>query len=114
MDIADVATEELVGFPPDFGLRKLVDNAFHAAGVQAQTQYEVPAGFAAIAELVRNGLGTTFMPRCEAHRFPDLSTVDLATPVIWQVYLASPPVEQMTPATVRLADTLLAAAARAR
>lgn len=110
LDLADVATEELVGFPPDFGLRKLVDNAFHAAGVHAQTQYEVPAGFAAIAELVSNGLGTTFMPRCEARRFPHLHAVELVDPVIWQVYLASPPVGQMTPATARLADTLLAAA----
>lgn len=117
VDIADLATEELVGFPPDFGLRKLVDNAFHAAGEQAHTQYEVPAGFAAIAELVSNGLGTTFMPRCEitqlAGRFPNLTAVDLVRPVLWQVYLASPPVGQMTPATVRLADTLLAAATRA-
>ncbi|GAS96390.1 LysR family transcriptional regulator [Mycolicibacterium canariasense] len=114
LDIADVATEELVGFPPDFGLRKLVDDAFHAAGVHARTRYEVPAGFAAIAELVSNGLGTTFMPRCEARRFPNLRAVDLVNPVSWQVYLASPPVEQMTPSTARLADTLLAAAARAR
>lgn len=114
LDIADLATEELVGFPSDFGLRRLVDNAFHAAGVHAQTQYEVPAGFAAIAELVSNGLGTTFMPRSEARRFPGLHASDLTNPVIWQVYLASPPVEQMTPATARLADTLLAAAAQAR
>lgn len=114
LDIADLAAEELVGFPSDFGLRRLVDNAFHAAGVHAQTQYEVPAGFAAIAELVSNGLGTTFMPRSEARRFPGLHASDLTNPVTWQVYLASPPVEQMTPATARLADTLLAAAAQAR
>ncbi|MHA3024170.1 LysR family transcriptional regulator [Mycobacterium sp. BMJ-28] len=114
LDIADTAAEELVGFPPDFGLRRLVDNAFHAAGVHAQTQYEVPAGFAAIAELVSNGLGTTFMPRSEARRFPALRAVELVNPVLWQVYLASPPVDQMTPATARLADTVLAAAARAR
>lgn len=111
IDLADLGGEELVGFPPTFGLRRLMDGAFHAAGVQARTPYEVPAGFAAIAELVRNGLGTTFMPASEADRFPDLRWYPLAQEVIWQVYLASPPAARLTPAGTRLADTLLAAAA---
>lgn len=110
VDLTDLATAELVGFPPNFGLRRLMDDAFHAVGVQSRTPYEVPAGFAAIAELVRNGLGTTFMPASEADRFPDLRSYPLAQQVTWQVYLASPPV-RMTPAGTRLADTLLAAAA---
>lgn len=114
VDLADLAAEELVGFPPNFGLRRLMDEAFHAAGGHPLTQYEAPAGFATIAELVGNGLGTAFMPTSEARRFPDLRLVELATPVIWQVYLASPPAAQMTPATTRLAETLLDAAAGLR
>lgn len=94
-------------------LRRLMDEAFHRAGVQAQTQYEVPAGFAAIADLVRNGLGTSFMPASEARRFGDLRTVALRDPAVWQVYLAAPPAQRMTPAAARLAETLLAAAASA-
>lgn len=113
IDLADLADAELVGFPPNFGLRRLMDDAFHSAGVQSRTPYEVPAGFAAIAELVRNGLGTTFMPASEADRFPDLQTHLLAQQVTWQVYLASPPAARMTPAGTRLADTLMAAAAAA-
>jgi DNA-binding transcriptional LysR family regulator len=113
VDLGTLAAEELVGFPPDFGLRRLMDGAFHAVGVQPRTQYEVPAGFAAIAELVGNGLGTSFMPVSEAHRLSHLRAIELAAPVIWQVYLASPPIDQMTPATARLADTLLDAAATA-
>jgi DNA-binding transcriptional LysR family regulator len=109
--LADLADAELVGFPPSFGLRRLMDDAFHAVGVQSRTPYEVPAGFAAIAELVRNGLGTAFMPSSEADRFGDLRTHPLAQQVIWQVYLASPPAARMTPAVTRLADTLMAAAA---
>ena len=66
VDLGAVAGEDLVGFPPEFGLRRLMEGAFHAAGVQPRTQYEVPAGFAAIADLVRNGLGTAFMPESEA------------------------------------------------
>ncbi|MCV7285641.1 LysR family transcriptional regulator [Mycolicibacterium wolinskyi] len=107
---AELAAEDLVGLPSEFGLRRLMDDAFRAAGAEAHTQYEVPAGFAAIADLVGNGLGTSFMPVSEARRFAELKSIDLADPVIWQVYLASPPAEQLTPATARLADTLLAAA----
>ncbi|MHC9292291.1 LysR family transcriptional regulator [Mycobacterium sp. LTG2003] len=111
VEFGDLAAEDLVGLPPEFGLRRLMDDAFRAAGVEAHTQYEVPAGFAAIADLVGNGLGTSFMPISEARRFAELTSIDLANPVIWQVYLASTPVEQLTPATARLAQTLLDAAA---
>nr|WP_232077135.1 LysR family transcriptional regulator [Mycolicibacterium aichiense] len=114
LDLADVAAEDLVGFPPGFGLRGLIDGALHAAGVSARTQYEVPAGFAAITELVRNGLGTAFMPRSEARRLDGLASVELADPVVWQVYLASRPAEQLTAATSVLAETLLQAAADVR
>lgn len=110
LQLADVAGEELISYPPEFGLRRLIDDAFHAAGVSPRTFYEVPAGFADIADLVANGLGTTFMPESEARRFSALRSVTLSDPVIWQVFLASPPAGQMTPASARLADTLLAAA----
>jgi DNA-binding transcriptional LysR family regulator len=114
LGLGDLATEDLVGFPAEFGLRRLMDDAFRAAGVEQQLRYEVPAGFTAIGELVANGLGTAFMPRSEAGRFGELSSVELAEPVMWQVYLASPPADRMTPATTRLAETLLGAAARSR
>lgn len=111
LKLADLADEELVSFPPEFGLRRLMDDAFHAAGVAPRTFYELPAGFADVACLVGNGLGTTFMPASEARRFSTLCAIDLADQVSWQVYLASPPTEQMTPATARLAEVLLEAAA---
>ena len=114
VDLSELADEDLVGFPPEFGLRRLMEGAFHGAGVHPRTQYEVPAGFAAIADLVGNGLGTAFMPVSEARRFSDLRPVELADHVLWQVYLASPPVHSLTPATARLADALLDAAADAR
>lgn len=106
VSLRELAAEELVGFPRGFGLRGLIDDAFHAAGMQANTPYEVPAGYGAIAELVDNGLGTAFMPISEAGRFPALCAVRLAEPVLWRVYLASPPPERMTPAARELADGL--------
>jgi DNA-binding transcriptional LysR family regulator len=114
LELGAVAGEDLVGFPPEFGLRRLMEGAFHAAGVQSRTQYEVPAGFAAIAELVGNGLGTAFMPASEARRFGDLRSIELVDRVLWPVYLASLPVDHLTPATARLADALLDAAADTR
>jgi DNA-binding transcriptional LysR family regulator len=114
LELRDLGGEELVGFPPGFGLRQLMDGAFHAAGCQPRTRYEVPAGFAAIAELVTNGLGTAFMPTSEAGRLSDLRSVELMDRVLWQVYLASPPADRLTPATTRLADVLLDAATTAR
>lgn len=69
-----------MSYPPEFGIRRLIDDAFHAAGVSPQTFYEVPAGFADIADLVANGLGTTFMPESEARRFPALRRVKLTDP----------------------------------
>ncbi len=114
LDLADLAAEDLIGFPSEFGLRRLVDSAFQDAGIQPQTRYEVPAGYPAIAELVRNGLGTTVMPASEAGRCRDLRPIALTEVVMWQVYLASPPVAQLTPAAARLADILLDAAENAR
>jgi DNA-binding transcriptional LysR family regulator len=112
LDIADAAADDIVGFPPEFGLRKLMDGAMRAVGVEPRTHYEVPAGFAAIADLVANGLGVAFMPGCEAAKHPGLRAVALAEPVLWEVYLASPPASRMAPATARLSEAIRAAAHR--
>jgi DNA-binding transcriptional LysR family regulator len=114
LHLADLSGEDLVGFPPGFGLRRLMDDAFHAAGVSARTSYEVPAGFAAVADLVGSGPGTAFMPASEAQQFTHLHSVDLIDAVTWKVYLAAPPIDRSTPATARLADILLGAATDAR
>src|SRR4051812_40253468 len=87
--ISDLAEEELVGFPTEFGLRRLVDDAFAAAGIASNTPYEVAADYSIAAGLVRHGLGTIFMPAGEAARFPDLRAVTLGQPVMWTIYLAS-------------------------
>ena len=104
----------LVGFPPGFGLRHHIDDSFRAVGADPHTRYEVPAGFAAIAELVANGLGPAFMPVSEAGKFRGLRTVALREPITWQVFLASPSATRMSPATVALVDLLLDSADRAR
>jgi DNA-binding transcriptional LysR family regulator len=106
----ELAGEDFVGFPVGFGIRRLVDDAFAAAGVTPRTLYEVPADYTVAAPLIRNNLGTAFMPPSEACRFPDLIAIRLTTPIIWQIYLARPQPENISPAAARLAIMLLDAA----
>jgi DNA-binding transcriptional LysR family regulator len=113
VSIGDLAHEDFVGFPPGFGIRILVDDAFAAAGVTPRTQYEVPADYAVAAGLIRNNLGTAFMPASEAARCPDLISVELETRILWQIYLAQPQPANISPAAARLAAMLLDAARNA-
>lgn len=110
LPIEDLAAEEFVGFPEGFGIRRMIDDAFAAVGTTARTSYEVPADFTVAAGLIRNNLGTAFMPASEAARCPDLTAVELAMPINWQIYLAKPRPQNTSPAAARLASMLLDAA----
>jgi DNA-binding transcriptional LysR family regulator len=107
VSITDLADEELIGFPTEFGLRRLVDDAFGAAGIASHTPYEVAANYSVAADLVRHGLGTVFMPAGEVARFPDLRAVTLGQPLIWAIYLASAGPANIGPASAKLAEMLL-------
>lgn len=104
--LADLADEDLIGFPVEFGLRRVVDDAFTAAGLTAHTPYEVAAEYSKAAELVHHGLGTIFMPASEAARYPDLRAVAVHPAVMWTIHLAS--AEQIGPASAKLAELLTA------
>lgn len=105
--ITELTGEDLIGFPPQFGLRRIVDDAFTAAGVTAHTPHEVALEYPIAADLVRHGLGTIFMPASEAARFPDLRAVDVWPTVMWKIYLASAEQSKLGPATAKLAEMLL-------
>lgn len=106
VDIAELAQAALVGFPPGYGLRSVVDDAFHAVGLEAPTQHELTLSFPEIAELVRRGVGSAIIPDSEARRITDLCRVELADPVLWRVYLASRPAADLSRATARLAEII--------
>ncbi|MCH7750372.1 MAG: LysR family transcriptional regulator, partial [Acidobacteria bacterium] len=53
--ISELADEDLIGFPAEFGLRRLVDGAFVAAGLTAHTPYEVALEYSVAARLVKHG-----------------------------------------------------------
>jgi DNA-binding transcriptional LysR family regulator len=109
--VAELAEEDLIGFPAEFGLRRLVEDAFTAAGITSHTPYEVAAHYEVAAGLVRHGLGTIFMPASEAGRFPDLRAMPLRPVLVWTIFLASAEQTQIGPASAKLADLLLASAA---
>jgi DNA-binding transcriptional LysR family regulator len=108
--INELAEEDLIGFPAEFGLRRIVEDAFTAAGITSHTPYEVAVDYAIAADLVRHGLGTIFMPASEASRFPDLRAVALRPAPVWRIYLASAGQPQIGPASAKLAELLLASA----
>ena len=108
--IPELAEEELIGFPPEYGLRRLVEDAFSAAGIASRTPYEVAVDYSVAAGLVRHGLGTIFMPAGEAGRYPDLHAVAVRPALVWTIYLASAGQAQIGPASAKLAELLLASA----
>jgi DNA-binding transcriptional LysR family regulator len=110
VDITELADEDLIGFPAEFGLRRLVEDAFTAAGITSHTPYEVAADYSFAAGLVRHGLGTIFMPAIEAGRFPDLRAVAVRPALVWTIYLASAGQGNIGPASAKLAELLLASA----
>lgn len=107
VDMADLAHDALVGFPPGFGLRSVVDDAFHAVGLEDPTQHELTLGFPEISELVRRGVGSAIVPDSEARRMPELCRIGLEEPVLWRVYLASRPAKDLGQASARLAEIIM-------
>ena len=108
--IAELAEEDLIGFPTDFGLQRIVEEAFGAAGITPHTPYEAAVEYWIAANLVRHGLGTMFMPASDASRFPDLRAVPPQPAIEWRIFLATPEQAQMSPAGAKLAELLASAA----
>ena len=103
--LADLDGQDFIHFPLGWGIRRLLDANFAAAGVQPINAYEV-ADYAIAAELIRHRLATTVLPISAANRFPDLRTVPLNPPLTWTLSLASAAPETVSRATKALVDTI--------
>lgn len=110
VEVTELCDEDLIGFPSVFGLRRLVDAAFAAAGVEARVAHEVALEYSIAGRLVRTGLGTIVMPASEAARYPDLRAIDIRPAIIWEIYLASAEQSRLGAASAKLAEFLLASA----
>jgi DNA-binding transcriptional LysR family regulator len=108
--IAELVAEDLIGLPSEFGLQRIVEDAFATAGLTPHIPYEAIVDYRVSANLVRHGLGTMFMPASDASRFTDLRAVPLRPAVDWRIYLAMAANGQLAPASAKLAEMLLASA----
>lgn len=107
--LSELTNEDLVSTTPEFGLRQLIEQAFNHAGATPRILHEMVVDETDRAGLVRNGLGTTFMPASAAKRFPDLCALPVQPKIELQMHLAWARGEQLGPAAARLAELLLAA-----
>jgi hypothetical protein len=46
--ITELAEEDLIGFPTEFGLRRIVEDAFTAAAIPSHTPYEVAVDYSTL------------------------------------------------------------------
>jgi DNA-binding transcriptional LysR family regulator len=110
VDVSELVAEDLIGLPSEFGLQRIVEDAFTTAGFAPRIPYEAIVDYRVSANLVRHGLGTMFMPASDASRCTDLRAVPLQPAVDWQIYLAMSANGQLAPASAKLAEMLLASA----
>ncbi|AUN41904.1 hypothetical protein ASU32_19440 [Tsukamurella tyrosinosolvens] len=77
VNITELVDDHLIGLPPHYSLRRLVDDAFATAGVHAHTPHEFALDYTIAAQLIHHGLGTALMPASEAVRFPHLRALEV-------------------------------------
>lgn len=106
LDITELADENLISWPTEFGLRRLIDNMFIAAEITPRILYELAADFSLAARLVEHGLGSTFMPASEARQRPDLHAIPMRQAPTWSIHLAWSSHAQ-GPCSAKLAEKIL-------
>ncbi|GAA1893805.1 LysR family transcriptional regulator [Asanoa iriomotensis] len=74
VDLADLAGEAFIEFPPGWGVRSAVDRAYGAAGLTRRITVQMN-DLSTIVDLVRLGLGVAFIPRSFAEQTEDLRFV---------------------------------------
>lgn len=104
--LTDLVGQQLIQFATGWGVRRVLDQALAASGLEVTTAYEV-ADYATAAGLARHRLGVTILPAPEARRFPDLCQILLSPVVTWTLCLASAPARHLSQAAASLAEELI-------
>jgi DNA-binding transcriptional LysR family regulator len=103
---AELSEEPFVDFHPDWGARQLTDRAFAAAAVRRQVSLEVNDVHTLI-DLVAHGLGIAVVPQPIARK-PQAATLGTVALIgadpepAWQLSVATPPEDGVSPAARRL------------
>jgi DNA-binding transcriptional LysR family regulator len=89
--LAQIAAEPFIDFPLGWGNRAIVDRAFAAAGLEREVPFEA-ADFTAVINLVRGGLGVSFLPASVAADLgADLDVIEICDHTFsWVVSVATP------------------------
>ncbi|GIF67435.1 transcriptional regulator [Asanoa ishikariensis] len=89
VDLADLADEAFVEFPPGWGVRSAVDRAYVAAGLTRRITVQMN-DLATILDLVRLGLGLAFMPRSIIDQTDDLRFLEISDqPPSYRIVIAT-------------------------
>ncbi len=88
--ITELAEEDLIGFPSEFGLQRIINDAFAAAGIAPHMPYEAIVNYSVRG---RFGAHTDWAP-CSCPpamriAFPDLRAVPLLPAIEWRIFLAT-------------------------
>lgn len=104
-----LAGEPFIDFPPGWGNRAVVDQAFAAAGLERQVLFEV-ADYASAAGLVWHGLGMAFLPASTTADLSGLVRLRLSPrPLLWRLRVATPSARRPSAAAQAFLAALLAA-----
>ncbi|MEO3821293.1 LysR family transcriptional regulator [Plantactinospora sp. B24E8] len=79
VDLTEVVEEPFIEFPPGWGVRNAVDQAFVSAGVQQRRITVQMNDLSTILDLVRLRLGVAFVPRSIADQTADLRFLRIRT-----------------------------------
>lgn len=110
--LADLAEEQFVDFPPDWGTRDLADRVLTAAGIERRVALEV-TDVHSLLDLVAYGLGVALVPRSYSVKTERVRFIQLAGEVpAWEtVSVTTDPTSAAAAALLREVERVKAAGA---
>lgn len=108
--LPDLAEEQFVDFPPDWGTRDLADRVLTAAGIERRVALEV-TDVHSLLDLVACGLGVALVPRSYSVKTDQVRFIELAGEVpAWEtVSVTTDPTSAAAAALLREVDLIKAA-----
>lgn len=97
VSLAEIANEPFIDFPEGWGNRTTVDAAFAASGLQRTVHTEV-VSFTMAIDLIREGLGVSFLPETALQHGQGKDIRAIHTPLSWRIQLARSATRQPTAA----------------
>ncbi|WP_312871504.1 LysR family transcriptional regulator [Amycolatopsis acididurans] len=106
IDLAALADESFVDFPPGWGSRGVVDRAFEQAGLSRAVPLEV-SDYATLTGLVGQGLGVAFVPESMTRSVSGVTALTVASPALrWRLSVATSATRSLSPAAAALLEEI--------